>query len=180
MKNQFNIGRIFSPVLIFAFLFLSINENTLAAQYPDMKVILKNGATIEGDDGSMDESSVMMKVDGEPKTYPLSDVQLVMVKRGLGGKYALIAGGGCAAIVLVTIIVASGDENQEYDTGRLVGGGLIWVALFAGGGYLIGNAADDWNTIYMAPAQSSIIDKFKFGFGAARKGEFRVGLSYNF
>lgn len=180
MKNQFVVGRIFSRVFIFVFVLLILNQGAFAQQYPDMKVILKNSATIEGEDGSLNESSVMMKVNGEPKTYPLSDVQIVMVKRGLGGKYALIAGGGCAALVLITIVVASGDENPEYDTGRLVGGGLIWVALFAGGGYLIGNAADDWNTIYMAPTQSSIIDKFKFGFGAARKGEFRVGLSYNF
>jgi len=180
MTVKFDLKRKIFPILIFSFIFLFINEGIFAAQYPDMKVILKNGATIEGDDGSMNESSVMMKVDGESKTYPLSDVQIVMVKRGLGGKYALIAGGGCAAIVLITIVAASGDENREYDTGQLIGGGLIWVALFAGGGYLIGNAADDWNTIYMAPAQSSILQRFKLGFAAHRKGEFRIGLSYSF
>ena len=96
----------------------------------------------------------------------------------------MYAGGGCAAIMLITIIAASGDDKSESkyfsEQGTLVLGGLIWVGIFAGGGYLIGNAADDWNTIYTAPAQSSIHERFKFGFGANRKGEYRVGLSYNF
>ena len=123
-------------------------------------------------------------VDGEQKTYPLSDLLLVMVKKGLGGKYALYAGGGCAAIMLITIIAASGDEEfnkgEPYSTGALVLGGLVWVGIFTGAGYLIGNAADDWKTIYTAPARSSILNRFKLGFGSYRKGEFRVGLSYNF
>ncbi len=169
------ISTIFTLVLL-----IVLTSTSTAQQYSEMKVIHKDGATIEGDDGTMDESSVTLMVGGEKKTYPLSDVQLVMVKKGLGGKYALYAGGGCAVLVLISIIATSGDEEQKYDTGTLVLGGLIWVGIFAGGGYLIGNAADDWNTVYTAPAQSSILERFKFGFGANRKGQFRFGLSYNF
>jgi len=180
MKNQSVFKGNYLSVLACLFLFLFISQNIYAQQYSEMKVIHKDGATIEGDDGTMDASSVTLMVNGVPKTYPLADVQLVMVKKGLGGKYALYAGGGCAVICLIAIASASGDEDAEYSTGALVGGSLIWVALFSGGGYLIGNAADDWNTIYTAPAQSSIHERFKFGFAANRKGEFRVGLSYNF
>jgi hypothetical protein len=180
MKNQSVFKKSYLRLLIYLFLFIFISQNIYAQQYSEMKVIHKTGATIEGDDGTMDESSVTLIVNGEQKTYPLSDVQLVMVKKGLGGKYALYAGGGCAVLVLITIITASSDDEAEYSTGTLVGGGLLWVAIFTGGGYLIGNAADDWNTVYTAPAQSSILERLKFGFGANRKGEFRFGLSYNF
>ena len=180
MKNQSVFKKSYLRLLIYLFLFIFISQNIYAQQYSEMKVIHKNGATIEGDDGTMDESSVTLIVNDVPKTYSLSDVQLVMVKKGLGGKYALYAGGGCAVVVLVSIIAASSDDEKEYSMVALVGGGLIWVAIFTGGGYLIGNAADDWNTVYTAPAQSSILERFKFGFGANRKGEFRFGLSYNF
>jgi hypothetical protein len=184
MKNQFVLKRNYFRIMLCLFLFLFISQDIYAQSYPDMKVIHKDGATIEGEDGTMGESSVTLMVGGEQKTYPLSDVQLVMVKKGLGGKYALYAGGGCAVLVLVTIIASSGSDDAEgepkYSTGTLVAGGLLWVAIFAGGGYLIGNAADDWNTIYTAPAQSSILERFKFGFGANRRGQIRFGLSYNF
>jgi hypothetical protein len=158
----------------------SVFQTLSAQQYSEMRIIHKNGATIDGDDGTMGDTSVTMMIDNAPKTYPLNEVQLVMVKKGLAGKYALAAGGGCAAIVLISVLAASEESKGEYSTGQLLAGGLIWVGIFAGGGYLIGNAVDDWNTIYTAPAQSSIFRKFKFGFSASRKGHFRVGLAYNF
>lgn len=96
----------------------------------------------------------------------------------------MYAGGGCPALVLITIIAYSEDadlhENEKYSTGKLIAGGAIWVGIFTLGGYLIGNAADDWNTIYTAPAQSFILQRFKFGFAANRRGGFRLGLSYQF
>jgi hypothetical protein len=184
MKNQSVSRKNFLKLFIYLFLFLSISQNIYAQQYPEMKIIHKNGLTVEGEDGSIDENSVSLLVDSKPVKYPLNDVQLVMVKRGLGGKYALYAGGGCAAVVLITIIAGSSDENisgdEKYSTGTLVLGGLLWIGIFTVGGYLIGNAADDWNTIYTAPAQSSILERFKFGFGANRRGQIRLGLSYNF
>jgi len=167
-------------VLCLLFLIVILNNHsTFAQQHPKVKLILKNGATIEGKNGSMDSKAITMIANNETKTYPLEDIQLIMVKKGRAGRWAGISGGGCAGICLVTIIAQSG--NEEFETGELVAGSLIWIGIFSGAGYLIGNLADSWNIIYTAPSQSSILNRFKLGLGSRLlNGEFCIGLSYNF
>lgn len=184
MNNPFIFKKNSISVIVCSTLLLLMAQDIYAQQYPEMKIILKNSATIEGEDGILNDESASLLVNNESKTYPLEDVQMVMVKKGLAGKYALWGGGGCAVINLIVIIASSGMEDEtggaKYETSTLVAGSLIWVGICAGGGYLIGSSVDDWNTIYTASSQSSLLDRFKLGFGSSRKGEFRIGLSYNF
>ena len=174
MRSQNILFHICFVLLIVMF----INQSVFAQHYPKVKVILKNGATFEGKNGSMDKESLTLTSDSQTQSYPLRDIQLVMAKKGSAGKWAAGFGGGCAAICLVSILAQSG--NEEYDSGRLMLGSLLWVGIFSGAGYIIGALTDNWQTVYMAPSQSSLLSPFHLGMGVNRNGTVTVGLSHNF
>jgi len=83
------------------------------------------------------------------KTYPLSEVQQIMIKRGRATQWAGGCGGGCAALCLL-IVLTNDESSSGYTTGELALSSALWVGIFYGAGYLIGTLTDDWTPVYMA------------------------------
>lgn len=112
--------------------------------------VFKGGLTIEGKDLQVNDESVSLTVGGQPTFLDLKDIDRVDVRKSNAMKGACIGGGGCAAIAVVAC-AASSEEDLESAGGsrqQCLLGGVIWSALCAGAGALIGNASSNWETIY--------------------------------
>ncbi len=121
---------------------------------------MKNGQIIQGERLVMDMETVTLRINGIPQTFQTDDISNIMVKKGYANDFALCGGGGCLALCAFTLAVSYKDltddvvEENELTVGQFIAGSLIWVAIFAGGGYLIGNLIDDWTPIYIASRAS--------------------------
>lgn len=85
MQNHIIFKNGYRDILICLLIFPIICQSIYAQEYPEMKVTQKIGLTIDGEDGIISDSLVMLKGGGLQKTYPLSDVQLIMVKKSWVG-----------------------------------------------------------------------------------------------
>lgn len=149
-------------VIIFMFVLtnLSLAQISYKTTYPKAKIFLKSGQIIQGERLVMDMETVTLRINGIPQTFQTYDISNIMVKKGYAGDFALCSGGGCLALCAVTLAVSYKDltddivEENELTVGQFVAGSLIWAAIFAGGGYLIGSLIDDWTPIYIAPMAS--------------------------
>ena len=167
-------------ILILLSLFYCPLHKIYAQEYPEMKIIFKNGMTLIGKDGVVSKESVSLKINKIKKTYNLDELQMVMVKKGLAKKYAMIGCAGCGGISLIAIISSKSEGSSSRYDNMAVLGALIWMGISAGTGYLIGNISDDWNTVYMSPRESSLFNNFRLSFDSMHDGELRVGLLYTF
>jgi hypothetical protein len=147
-------------MLIFAWTMTSYAQNMYKATYPKARIFMKNGQMIQGERLIMDMETVTLRIDGFPQTFQTADVSNIMVKKGYAGDFALCGGGGCFALCAITLAVSykdfSDDPYNETDltVASFIAGSLIWVALFTGGGYLLGNLIDGWTPIFIAPRAS--------------------------
>ena len=121
-------------------------------RYPKGRLFLSNGSLVEGRNVIVGAESVTMDIGGMVKAYQLSEVQQIMVKRGLGPKWAGGCAGGCAALCLLNVFLweTEGDEYQ-YEAADHILYSAIYVSIFSAGGYLVGYLLDDWKPIYLAP-----------------------------
>ncbi len=156
---------------------------TSAQDYKRVQVTTKDGFTVKGKNGLLTKESISFSSGSGQKTYSLSDVNLVQAREGKAGKWALYSGGGCLGLGLIVSLTQGGKYNeiseQTYDTGTLLAGSLVWAALFAGAGALIGSATDHWENVYVRNT-SSLLKNFKFNLGANRYAGVNLTLTYKF
>jgi len=166
-------------ICIISLMAISINHTAFAQQFPKVKVFLKNGTTFTGVNGNIVGESLILTSNYQSITYPLNEVQMIMTKKGWAGKWATGCGGGCAGLCVITIVAQP--DDTEFDTGQLITSSMLWVAIFAASGYLIGTLTDHWETAYISPpSQSSISSPFQLGMRTDNDGGILVGLSYRF
>lgn len=132
--------------------------------YPKAKIFMKNGQTIEGKRLIMDKEIVVLYVNGSPQAFQTYDVYSIMVKKGYASDFAYCGGGGCLALSAITLLFSYEDLTSsdsvyvetygENALEQFILGSLIWTAIFATGGYLIGSLVDDWTPIYIPPSVS--------------------------
>jgi hypothetical protein len=172
MKNVLYL----TVVLLCCLLLLS---STVSAQtYNKVKIIMKSGVTQEGKKGIITADQITFYQGSIPLSIDLSEVQLIMAKKGLVTKFGLIGCGTCAGVGLIAY-AARGDELTSDEKSQYWAGLAIWMVIFGAGGAAIGAIADDWNTVYTAPSQSSIWDRVKFGFATTPRGRYQVGITYH-
>ena len=147
--------------LFWIILFITLLSSHLFAQvtgsYARGKITLKTGSVVEGKKLVLTSTSATMNVGGVVQTYNLSDVNQIMARGNKGRTGCLIAGGGCAALGLISYLVADDETFEEYydkskseASGQYFLGLALWTGCFGGLGYLIGNATDDWDIVYVS------------------------------
>lgn len=142
---------------LFCFLILLFSVNMLIAQeYKKAKVTLNSGVTVEGKKALLTTESFSLQVLETRRTYALDEVQLVQAKQGKAGKWALGFGGGCAALVVISGVIAGseGIEDAGGTTGTYILGGVLWTGIFAGVGAIIGALVDNYETVYIRQSSS--------------------------
>ncbi|MGB9596161.1 MAG: hypothetical protein ACPL7B_07750 [Candidatus Poribacteria bacterium] len=147
-------------VLMFVLNTLSFSQTSYKMTYPKARIFMKSGQIIQGERLIMDMETVTLRINGISQTFQTYDISNIMVKKGYAGDFALCGGGGCLALCAFTLAISYKDftddviEEDELTVGQFIAGSLIWVAIFAGGGYLIGSLIDDWTPIFIAPRAS--------------------------
>ncbi len=164
--------------LIFAastlIIMLIICESVSAQSYPRMRILFENGITVVGKKGFMHQEEVRMDVSGSPIRYPYDDIIRIETKQGRAGKYALGFGGGCLALgLLVTAI----NTDDEFDTGELILGSILWAAIFAGVGAGVGALTDPWRTVYSGK-RDSVFDRLDLSLTSNKHAPFIIGVVY--
>lgn len=167
--------RIICSTILLLFCLFVVN----AQNYSKVKISLKNGMVITGKKALVTNESVSLNYSGMPKTYALSDVNIIQAKKGSAGKWALGMGGGCLALGLVTTAI---NPNGD-DVGTLLLGSFLWSGIFAGAGALIGSLTDSYQIVYSK--NLSYIEKFDFNFSTNRLTRYtpqtnNFTLSYRF
>jgi hypothetical protein len=154
---------------------------TFAQEYKKVQVSLSDGIVLKGKNASINDASVSFTSGSILKTYPLTDVNLIQAKEGKAGKWALGFGGGCLGICIISGLAVGSEGIEEVGgtTGTYIAGSIIWTGIFAGVGYLIGNAADDWQVVYQKTT-SSILNKFDFNIGSDPIAKINFTLTYKF
>jgi len=170
--------KVFCLIVAIMIIAIPLLAQEIPGQYKKVKVILKSNVTATGKNGTINTAMGYLSFTsrGQKITYPMEDIQTIMAKKGNAGTWALAFGGGCAAICAVAVAVGS----DEYSTGTLIGGSVIWVGIFSAGGYLIGSLTDKWETVYFAQDRASLLSHFRLKMGINRNGAITVGLSFNF
>jgi len=163
--------------------FLLIFFATFAQDYKRVQVTTKDGITVKGKNGILTKESVSFLSGSGQKTYPLTDVNIIQAREGKAGKWALYSGGGCLGLGVIVSLTQGGKYNEisqtTYDTGTLLAGSVIWAAIFAGIGGLVGSATDHWQIVYNRNS-SSILKNIKFDLGANRYAGLNFKFSYKF
>ncbi len=154
---------------------LILCETISAQSYPRMRILFENGTTVVGKKGFMYEEEVEMQVSGSPIRYSYDEITLIETKKGRVGKYALGFGGGCLAIGLAVTAI---NTDDEFDTGELILGSVLWAAIFAGVGAGVGALADPWTRVYHSRQQSSVFDRIDLTFSSNRITPYNVGVVY--
>ena len=156
----------------------SYAQNMYKTTYPKARIFMKNGQMIQGESLIMDMENVTLRINGFPQTFQTSDVSNIMVKKGYAGDFALCGGGGCLALCAVTLAASYKNltddlkQDDELTVGQLVAGSLIWVAIFTGGGYLLGYFIDDWTPIFIAPRASG------FSYNELASSKINSGMKF--
>jgi len=139
----------------------------VAGTYANGKIVLKSGAVIEGKKLVLTNTTATMKVGGVSQSYNLSEVNQVMAKSNKAQTGCLIGGGGCAALGLLAYAASddetfqeNGYESKSDGTAPYFLGLVLWSGCLGGVGYLIGRAADDWNIVYVAPAEGTGLNEY--------------------
>lgn len=143
---------------------LSGNEMTnywQGARYPIGRIIMNNGMLIEGKRLVMSVDSVSISVNQVTKTYQLSEISQVMVKKDLARKCGLGCGSGCAALWSLSYLTFRNDPGYGYNTNKsdLILNAALWTGISYGLGYLICYAVDDWTLLYQSIPDASNANK---------------------
>lgn len=161
-RNQFLI------FLVVVFCLTSFVSAQQVGTYPKAKITLKNGMVVEGKNLVLSTETAMVNVGAQgTQSYDLSEVTLIQAKHNKGMKGCMYAGGGCAALCLLAYLAGDEEtftETYEVDSkseaaGQYFLGAALWSGCLGGVGYLIGNASDPWQTVYVS--SSSQLDIMK-------------------
>lgn len=162
---------------------LLIVVSTLAQDYKRVQVTTKEGITYKGKDGTLTKESVSFLSGSSQRTFNLADVNIVQAREGKAGKWALYSGGGCLGLGLIVSLTQGGKYNETsgevYDTGTLLAGSVLWAAIFAGAGALVGSATDKWEIVYNR-VNSMGLKNFKFDIGTNQYAGVNFTLTYKF
>ena len=163
----------YSSIILLAVL---LSGNMYAQQkYKRMKITTKNGLYVEGKNGILGSDKVNLFVNTIPTEYALTDVSLIMAKKGKIGKYAGGFAGGCFAISMIAVIA----NPNDADVGTLFAGAIIWTGIFAGIGAGIGALADPWKPVYTGQ-HSSIMNRLDLSFSSYKEAPYNIGVVYKF
>lgn len=151
------MNRFFISACIFFFLSSVAVGQMVLQSYPLGKIYLKSGIVVEGKALEITETQSRITISGNVQTFKLSDIQQIQAKAGKGKKYAKACSGGCVGLLL-GLYLAAGGKGQNPETGEIVDIPLgaylfetaVYSAVFYLGGYLAGNLADSWNTVYFS------------------------------
>lgn len=157
--------------LVCGFLFVAVLGTQTFAQvtgnYPNGKMVLKNGTIVEGKNLVLTTTTATLTVGGAPQTFNLSEVNQIMAKGNNAQKGCLIGAGGCAALGLLVYVVSDDEAFREQDyesksdaTGPYFLGLALWSGCLGGIGYLIGKGSDDWNIVYVAQSGGAGLDEY--------------------
>ena len=152
------------------------------SSYKKGRIFFKNGATLEGKNLFIDGTTATITMGMDTKSYNLSDIQQILAKEGKGGKYAMVLGGGCLALGILSYVAGDdetfeesyGGQSKSEASGQYFAGLAIWVGCLAGVGYLIGNAADSWTTVYVG-STGSLIEEQNSNFTNAITPDLLLG-----
>ncbi len=174
-------------LILVVFFCVSISQ---AQTYKKVKVTTKDGLVTKGSKATLSDESISFMMNGNQKTYSLSEVTLVQAREGKAGKWALWSGGGCLGIGILVSVTQGGSPNEvtgenNADTGTLLLGSVLWAGIFAGAGALIGSATDKYENVYISPKATSFIKKFDLNlsskkFSMDNPTKYNLTLSYKF
>ncbi len=127
----------------------SASAQTLVSKKGKVRVF-KGTLTVEGRNLEVNGESVSLSVGGQTTFLDLRDIDRVDVREGNAAKGACIGGGGCMAIGMLACTASSEEDLSSAggSRGQCYAGTMVWSALFAGLGALVGNASSDWETVY--------------------------------
>ncbi len=175
-------------IVFFIFVvFFCVSISQAQQTYKKVKVTLKDGFVTKGTKAALTDESLSFMMKGNQKTYSLSEVSLVQASEGKAGKWALWSGGGCLGICAI-LGIAAGSEGIEDDFGTtriFVAGVLIWTAISAGVGALIGSASEHYENVYISPRATSFLKKFDLNLASTKltfnnPTKYNLSLSFNF
>lgn len=155
---------------------LTLCETVFAQTFPRMRIRLDNGVTVQGRKGSMLDEEVTLEVSGSLRKFTYDQIVLIETKQGRAGKYALGFGGGCLALGLLVTAV---NTDDDFDTGQLLLGSLLWAGIFAGVGAGVGALADPWRTVY-AGKRGWASDHLDLLVSSNKHAPFMIGVVYKF
>lgn len=150
-----------SAMLLRFLLCLSLLPSITSAQvtsqeYPLGRIYLSNGFTIEGSNLRMSSESVIIEVMGQDQQFMLTDVVQVMAKQDKAKRYGNICGVACVGCNLLPFLAMtltnSSDTESETSSEEAISvvlGAALWGGVSYGVGYLLGQASDDWQVVYL-------------------------------
>lgn len=160
----------------FIMVLAALCECVSAQTYPRMRILFENGIQVAGKKGTMLKEEVTMQVSGRPMSYSFDEILLIETKQGRAGKYALGFGGGCLALGLLVTAV---NTDDDFDTGELILGSIIWAGVFAGVGAGIGALTDPWKTVYSGK-RDPIFDRLDLSIFSNKHAPYNIGFVYRF
>jgi len=180
MKNRKNKNN-YIDIIIFTVFLLFFFQDVNGQNYYKLKITTNDGNMIIGKSGSIDNSSVSLLVNGQKKSFKLSDIQIIMSKKGSAVKWALGCGGSCLTYSIVDYVLVS-MGTLELPAGSSLGiyaaFGVLRVGLATVLGAGIGAALDGWKLVYTG-YNSAILNKFRLNLDSDQNGHFLIGLSYS-
>lgn len=152
-----------------------------AQQYSKVRVTLRDGVILDGKQGYISDETVSFTTGATQQTYSLYDVNLIQAKQGKATKWAIGCGTGCAGLFLLSGVIQGADGLDEFglNWGTYALGSMIWVAIGAGAGALIGHLSDDYVTVYSG-GMSSVLHNFKLNVTSNQLAKYNLTLSYRF
>ncbi len=143
-------------VLCLTLLLSIISAQVVNQDYPLGRIYLSNGFTIEGSNLRMSSESVTIEVMGQDQQFILTDVVQVMAKQDKAKRYGNICAAvcvGCNLLPFLAMSLASSSDTESEtssdETISVVIGAALWGGVSYGVGYLLGQASDDWQVVYL-------------------------------
>ena len=167
---------------IFCLLIVLMNIGILhAQQYNNVRVTLRDGVILEGKQGFISDESVSFTTGTTQQTYSLYDVNLIQAKQGKAKKWAIGCGAGCAGVCILAGVVSGAETLADLDSnwGTYALGSVLWTAIFAGSGALIGHLTDDYQTVYSG-GMSSLLKNLRLNVTSNQLSKYNLTLAYRF
>jgi hypothetical protein len=121
--------RIFLPLFIMSLCFTNLSGSDFVT-YKVGKIHLKAGYIIQGDNLSLQDSSVSIMIDGSLKNYKINEINSIYAGKKAGMFNTMGAVVGCATI-MIPLLIIGGDFTDYFGTTltlSAMGGGVIGFA----------------------------------------------------
>ena len=128
---------------------------TVISHYPEGRIYLANGFTLEGKDLNINSESASIEIMGQQQVVMLSEVLQIQAKQAKGTRYARNCAGACVGCNLLLFLTAGGKgmnaDGEEFDLDPVQYAleAILWGGISYGVGFLIGRATDDWEVVYL-------------------------------